>query len=94
LYQTSFKGNVMNAPSDFSAGTTADIHRLHDLALRRAHELRQEAKDDFWRGADAVLTVTADAAERSARRLAQRLSQHARGRAKTLESLSTHTKAD
>jgi hypothetical protein len=88
-----FKGNAMKAKTESRADTASDINRLHDLALRRAHELRQDAIGEFWRGANTVLASTADAAERSARRLAQRLSRHARRRGQGGESLSTHTTA-
>jgi len=53
-----------------------DPNRLHDLALRRAQELRREAIDDFWRGADAAWAATLSGARRSAERLAHRLVRH------------------
>lgn len=58
-------------------------HRIHDndriknAALHRAQELRRQAVDDFWRGADAAWTATLGGAQRSARRLAHRLLRHA-----------------
>lgn len=58
----------------------ADRDILHDRAKRLARDLRREAVDDFWRGADVVWTASLDAAHRSAYRLAQRLSRHARQR--------------
>ena len=51
--------------------------RIKDAALRQAQELRREAIDDFWRGADAAWAATLGGAQRSARRLAQRLIRHA-----------------
>ncbi len=52
--------------------------RLHDQAKAEAVRLRDEAVDDFWRGADAVLATTADSARRSAQRLACRLARRER----------------
>ncbi len=58
--------------------------RLHDLAKTQAIRLRNQAVDDFWRGADAVLQrslKTGQAAvERSAARLKARLARHVHGR--------------
>jgi hypothetical protein len=54
-----------------------ELHGLHDEARRRALELRREAIDDFWRGADAVWAATLDTTRRSAERLAHRLARHA-----------------
>lgn len=58
--------------------------RIHDLARDHATQLRQEAVDDFWRGADAVwqrgLQSGQAALERSATRLQARLARHARTR--------------
>lgn len=58
--------------------------RIHDLARDHATQLRQEAVDDFWRGADAVwqrgLQTGQAALERSATRLQARLARHARTR--------------
>jgi hypothetical protein len=48
-------------------------NRIHDLAKRHAEALRREARDDVWRGADALLTDAAGRALRSAERLACRL---------------------
>lgn len=53
-----------------------DLHRLHDAAHRRADALRREARDDFWRGTDALLTDLATRAVRASDRLAQRLQRH------------------
>lgn len=52
----------------------ADYQRLREDALR----LRSEAIDDFWRGADQVLSGAAVRARRAATRLAQRLSRRRR----------------
>ncbi|MDM4767093.1 hypothetical protein [Pelomonas sp. SE-A7] len=46
---------------------------LREQALREAEALRREALDDFWRGADALLSTATTTALRSARRLAHRL---------------------
>ena len=58
--------------------------RLHDLAKAEAARLRNEAVDDFWHGADAVLQrslKTGQASvERSAARLKARLARHVHGR--------------
>ncbi|MBK7548228.1 MAG: hypothetical protein IPI20_10540 [Rhodoferax sp.] len=58
--------------------------RLHDLAKAEATRLRNEAVDDFWRGADAVLLRSLRAGqasvERSAARLKARLARHVHGR--------------
>ena len=54
----------------------AELNRLYDEARRRAGELRREALDDVWRGADAALASTLGSAQRSALRLASRLARH------------------
>lgn len=77
----------MNTEPGSDCGRTENWNNLHDLALCRAQALRQEAVDDFWRGANAVLVSATGAAGRSARRLAQRLARHGRGRAAPIESL-------
>jgi hypothetical protein len=53
--------------------TQTDLHRLHDRAHRCAEALRREARDDFWRGTDALLTSLATQAVRASDRLARRL---------------------
>lgn len=58
----------------------AELNRLHDQARRLAHELRREAVEDFWRGADTAFAATLGTAQRSALRLAQRLARHRRSR--------------
>ncbi len=63
-----------------SAYDPTELSRLHTLAHRRAEELRREAIDDFWRGADAAWVATLGSARRSAQRLAYRLARHARAR--------------
>jgi hypothetical protein len=60
--------------------TTAALHRLHDEAHARAEALRRAARDDFWRGADALLGDVALRAQRAATRLAHGLWRHARHR--------------
>jgi len=60
-------------------------NRLHDQARVAATRLRQEAVDDFWRGADAAWQHVAQGgqalAQRSATRLRARLARHAQVRA-------------
>lgn len=58
--------------------STTELHRLHDAAHRRAEALRRAARDDFWRGTDALLTGLATQAVRAADRLAHRLQRHGR----------------
>jgi hypothetical protein len=53
-----------------------DLARLHDEARARAHALRAEAMQDFWRHADHLLAHVAGQAARSASRLAARLARH------------------
>jgi len=60
--------------------TPAELNRLHELARQRAQQLRGEAVDDFWRGADAAWAATLNGARRSAQRLAHRLAHHAQAR--------------
>lgn len=57
---------------------TAQLHLLHDHAHRQAEALRRQARDDFWRGTDALLTGLATRAVRAADRLAHRLQRHER----------------
>lgn len=59
------------------------VPSLQEQALRRAQELRSEAIDDFWRGADAAWAATLGGARRSAQRLAHALGRHAQARRKT-----------
>jgi len=58
--------------------------RLHELAKAEAIRLRNQAVDDFWRGADAVfhrsLKTGQAAVERSAARLKARLARHVHSR--------------
>lgn len=70
----------MNSPSTPTRYTPDHLGRLHDLAKQRAHELRREALDEFWRGADAALARTVTSARQSAQRLAYRLARRAKGR--------------
>lgn len=69
-----------------SSVTPPELNRLHELARQRAQQLRSEAVDDFWRGADAVWAATLERAGRSAQRLAHRLARHERRRAAAPES--------
>ena len=71
--------------TQFSNSAT-NTDTLHDVALRRAHELRREAIKDFWRGADAVWAAGAAVANRSAQRLAHRLAHHVRQRRRAAAS--------
>lgn len=61
----------------------------HDQALQRAHDLRREAIDDFWRGADAAFISTLASARRGAQRLAYRLRRHAWQRATQRDAMCT-----
>lgn len=63
-----------------STDTPSDLNRLQQLAHQRAQELRREAIDDFWRGADAAWAATLGGARRSAQRLAHRLVRHGESR--------------
>jgi hypothetical protein len=71
----------MNTPIEFASHNPTEISRLHDAARARAEALRREAIDDFWRGANAVLSTAFTDANRAAARLAARLRQHAKLRA-------------
>lgn len=64
-------------PLDHIAGIdAAELLRLHEQARRRAVVLREEAIDEFWRGANGVLWAQLSSARRAAVRLAQRLQHH------------------
>ena len=64
-------------PRDRIAGIdTAEFHRLHDEARQRAVALREEAIDEFWRGAHGVLWAQLSNARRAALRFTQRLQRH------------------
>jgi len=58
------------------------LNRLHDKARARALELRREAINDFWRGADALLSDATTHARRAAERLAHRLQRRFRSPAR------------
>ncbi|RVT51663.1 hypothetical protein [Rubrivivax albus] len=57
---------------------TLELHRLHDEAHARAEALRRAARDDVWRGADALLCNARSRALRAADRLAHRIGRHGR----------------
>ncbi|MDD2926652.1 hypothetical protein [Rhodoferax sp.] len=61
------------------------LNQLHDLARVHAAHLRQQAVDDFWRGANTVWLRSLQSGEaalaRSATRLQARLARRARNRA-------------
>lgn len=80
----------MNAERDTRSISTEDLSRLHDLARRRAQELRREAIDDFWRGADAAWAATLDSARRSAQRLAHRLARREQRRSAHASAPNVH----
>jgi hypothetical protein len=61
------------------------LYRAHELAHARAARLRDEAIDDFWRGADAVLQRGLGRSQRAAQRLLQRLRQHTAQRSAPLQ---------
>lgn len=67
----------MSTPHNTRSLTAQEVNALHDLARRRALELRREAIGDFWRGADAVWAASLATTRRSAQRLAHRLARHA-----------------
>lgn len=67
----------MNNFSDTRRIRAEDLDRLHRAAHAEAERLRREAIDDFWRGADALLSTAFVTARRSAERLAARLTRHA-----------------
>jgi hypothetical protein len=52
------------------------LNCLHDQALRQAQTLRDEAIDDFWRGANAALRGRLSGVQRAAVRLSHRLQRH------------------
>ena len=66
----------MKPQDHFAAYDTATLNRLHDQARQRALLLREEAIDDFWRGANALLWGPLSSARRAAARLSQRLQHH------------------
>jgi hypothetical protein len=53
--------------------TRAQLNALRDQAYAEAQALRREAIDDFWRGADHLLSATALQVQRSAQRWTRRL---------------------
>lgn len=53
-----------------------ELNHLHDRALRQAYTLRDEAIDDFWRGANAALRGRLSSAQRAVVRLSHRLQRH------------------
>lgn len=58
----------------------AERNRLHDLARAQAHALREQALDDFWRGANTALDRGAASVGRSAQRLLYALARRERAR--------------
>jgi len=52
------------------------LNRLHDEARQPARQLRDEAIDEFWRGANAALWSQLSSARRAATRLSHRLQHH------------------
>jgi len=60
--------------------TLAERDRLRQQAMARAHALRAEAIDEFWRGTDAWFGEATDHTRRAADRLASRLRQHIKRR--------------
>lgn len=77
----------MKTPQDTRRISAEDGARLHDLSRRRTQELRRDASDDFWRGADAAFQATLLSAGRSARRLARQ----ARGRSAQADTPTAHS---
>ena len=68
----------MNAPIESASFSPEVNDRLHDFARIQAEALRREAIDDFWRGANALLSTAFTDANRASARLAARLRQHAK----------------
>ena len=66
----------MNVQDRIAGFSIAELNRLHDEARHRALTLRNEAIDDFWRGAHIVLWAQLSSARRAATRLSQRLKHH------------------
>ncbi len=56
--------------------TALQLNRLHDQARQAAPQLRGEAIDEFWRGANAALWSQLSNARRAATRLSHRLQHH------------------
>lgn len=63
----------MNRTDTLSTGT---LNRLHDQAHDEAQALRQQALEDFWRGADRMVDRAGQGLGRAARRLAGSLRRH------------------
>ena len=74
-------GQAANA-ADWQTLTLAERDRLRSQAREQALALRQQAIDEFWRGTDAWLSGVVTRGRRSADRLAARLRQHAKQRAR------------
>lgn len=74
---------MLNPHPDHPAVTP--LNRLHELAKTHANQLRQQAMDEVWRGANAVWLRSLHSGEaalaRSATRLQARLARRARNRA-------------
>ena len=62
-------------PATAASLEMTDRNRIHQLALARAQALRDEAIDDFWRGANAMVVRSSASAYRSAQRLAYALAR-------------------
>jgi hypothetical protein len=62
--------------------TPAERDLVRDQAMEQALALRTQAIADFWRDADALLADVVNQGRRSADRLAARLRQHAKHRAR------------
>ena len=73
----------MNAQDRIDGLSATELNRLYDEARRRARQLRGEAIDDFWRGANEVLRARLSSAQRATMRLAHRLQRHQQLRAAT-----------
>ena len=76
----------MNTTDRIAGMSLAELNRLHDEALQRVDTLRDEAIDEFWRGANAALWARLCAAQHAAERLSQRLRRHRQLRALTSPS--------
>jgi F0F1-type ATP synthase membrane subunit b/b' len=76
------------APVAWPPLTRAGRDRLRDQAIEQAHALRTQAIAEFWRGTDVWLSQAVSSTRRAADRLAARLRQHAKQRARAAATKS------
>jgi len=70
----------MNLPFNNRRISPDELNRLHDAARERALQLRREAIDDFWRGANGLLADAVINSRRAADRLAASMRRHTQKR--------------